>query len=282
MKKILKTLFCCGILISMVGCGGNTAPLPAESPPIVVSETIITETQIEKTPLVTATEPTKKETEPHPSESGDQATKPSVTVTEPTTAAEGNKEPEPTTTTAPISPPATETTEENTKTEPTITEPVIEETVPPPEADPAEIEKLVVIYINQYRAEQGDTTATALPGLTEVARYRAEQLVSNFSHSSIPDACSMLQYGDYIDMTLYGGTAEDSYYRGYNREAIGKGDWFGTADQMASRIASGFRKSAGHWSYVGSSQYSYIAVGVVESGGKWYVCICMSAENYGG
>ena len=92
----------------------------------------------------------------------------------------------------------------------------------------------------------------------------------------------MLQYGDYIDMTLYGGTAEDSYYRGYNREAIGKGDWFGTADQMAKRIASGFRKSTGHWSYVGSSQYSYIAVGVTEANGKWYVCICMSAENYGG
>ena len=140
----------------------------------------------------------------------------------------------------------------------------------------------MVEYINQYRAEQGDTTATVLPKLTEVARYRAEQLVTNFSHNSIPDACNVLQYGDYIDMTLYGGTAEDSYYRGYNREAIGKGDWFGTAEQMAKRIASGFRKSAGHWSYVGNSQYSYIAVGITEANGKWYVCICMSMENYGG
>ena len=281
MKKIIILLLCCGVLVSMVGCGDNTAPPPTESPPTTASETTITETPIETTPPVTAVEPTEKETEPHPSESEDQVTKPTVTSTEPTTAAEEKKESKPTTTTALISPPKTETAEENTKTGPTITEPVIEETVPPPEVDPAEIEKLVVNYINQYRAEQGDTSATVLPGLTEVARYRAEQLVSNFSHNSIPDACNVLQYGDYIDMTLYGGTVEDSYYRGYNREAIGKGDWFGTAEQMAQRIASGFRKSAGHWAYVGSSQYSYIAVGVVESGGKWYVCICMSAENYG-
>ena len=283
MKKIIIFLLCCGVLVSMVGCGRNTAPLPTVSPPVTELETTITETPSETTPPITAIEPTEKEIEPHPSESEVRAAKPIVTVTEPTTAAEEKEETTPTvTTTVPTSPPATDSAEENTKTVPTITEPVIEETVPPPEVDPAEIEKLVVNYINQYRAEQGDTSATVLPGLTEVARYRAEQLVSNFSHNSIPDACSALQYGDYIDMTLYGGTAEDSYYRGYNREAIGKGDWFGTADQMAKRIASGFRKSAGHWSYVGSSQYSYIAVGVVESGGKWYVCICMSAENYGG
>ena len=282
MNKTIILLLCYGVLVSMVGCGDNTAPLPTESLPTTVTETIITETPIEATPPIAAVEPTEKETEPPPTESEVRATKPTVTTTEPTTAAEEKKEPKSTITTEPTSPPATESAEENIKTVPTITEPVIEETVPPPEVDPAEIEKLVVNYINQYRAEQGNTSATVLPGLTEVARYRAEQLVSNFSHNSIPDACSVLRYGDYIDMTLYGGTAEDSYYRGYNREAIGKGDWFGTADQMAKRIASGFRKSAGHWSYVGSSQYSYIAVGVVESGGKWYVCICMSAENYGG
>lgn len=282
MKKFIILLLRCGVLVNIVGCDGYTAPPPAESPPITATETIITETPIETTPPITAVEPTEKKTEPHPSESEIQATKPTVTTTEPTTAAEEKKESKPTVTTEPTSPPATETTEENAKTVSTIPEPVIEETVTPPVVDPAEIEKLVVNYINQYRTEQGDTSATVLPGLTEVARYRAKQLVSNFSHNSIPDACSVLQYGDYIDMTLYGGTAEDSYYRGYNREAIGKGDWFGTADQMAKRIASGFRKSSGHWSYVGSSQYSYIAVGVVESGGKWYVCICMSAENYGG
>lgn len=106
------------------------------------------------------------------------------------------------------------------------------------------------------------------PGLTAVARYRAEQVITDFSHNSIPDACTVLKYGEFIDMTLYGGTDEDSYYRGYSREAIGKGNWFGTADQMAERIASGFRNSAGHWSYVGSSEYSYIAVGITKANGK--------------
>ena len=282
MKKTIILLLCCGVIVSMVGCGGNPAPPPSKSPLTTVSKTIITETPTETTPPITAVEPTEKEKEPLPTENKDQATEPTVTTTEPTTATEEKKEPKPTITTAPTSSPATETIEENIKTVPTITEPVIEETVPPPEVDPLEIEKYVVDYINQYRTEQGDTSATVLPGLTEVARYRANQLVSNFSHNGIPDACNVLQYGDYIDMTLYGGTAEDSYYRGYNREAIGKGDWFGTADQMAKRIASGFRKSAGHWSYVGSSQYSYISVVVTEANGKWYVCICMSMENYGG
>ena len=77
-------------------------------------------------------------------------------------------------------------------------------------------------------------------------------------------------------------TAEDSYYQGYNREAIGMGDWFGTAESMSDRIADGFHHSKGHWSYVGSSQYSYIAVGVTNANGKWYVCVCMSEKNYGG
>ena len=83
MKKIIILLLCCGVLVSMVGCGGNTAP-PIESPPTTVSETVITETPTETTPPVTAVEPTEKEKEPTPTESKDQATKQTVTATEPT------------------------------------------------------------------------------------------------------------------------------------------------------------------------------------------------------
>ena len=111
-----------------------------------------------------------------------------------------------------------------------------------------------------------------LPGLTEVARYRANELITNFSHTSSRDACNELKYGEFVDMTLYGLTAEDSYYQGYNREAIGMGDWFGTAESMSDRIADGFHHSKGHWSYVGSSKYPYIAVGVTKANGKW-VCL---------
>lgn len=174
------------------------------------------------------------------------------------------------------------------KKETTVTEP---KTEPEPEDTPVQttppstqnIERLVAEYINQYRVEQGSTQATILTGLTNVARYRAKQLVSSFSHNSVPDACNELKYGEYVDMTLYGGTEADSYYQGYNREAIGKGDWFGTAEQMAKRIAKGFKNSSGHWAYVGDSQYGYMAVGIHynESDGKWYCCICMSSKNYG-
>ena len=62
MKKIIILLLCCGVLVSMVGCGGNTAPPPTESPPTAVSETTITEPPTETTPPVTAVESTEKET----------------------------------------------------------------------------------------------------------------------------------------------------------------------------------------------------------------------------
>lgn len=266
MRKIIILLLCCGLLVSMVGCGGDTASPPTESPPTKASKTVIKEIPTETTPPTTAVEPTEKEKESPSTESKEQATKPTVTVTEPTTTAKPKEE---------------------TK----ITEPKIEE---PPKAEeiyvgiqwsevyPADIERLVIEKINAYRIAQGDAAATMLPGLTEVARYRAKELTTNFSHTDIRDVCKELKYGEYVDMTLYGMTVEYSYYQGYNREAIGMGEWFGTAESMSDRITDGFHHSKGHWSYVGNSKYPYIAVGVIKANGKWYVCICMSKENYGG
>lgn len=279
MKKIILLLLCCGILVSMVGCGGNAAPPPTESPPTTVSETIITEVPTETTPPVTAVEPTEKQKESVPTESTDQATEPTTTATEPTTK-KPKEESKPTVTTKPIETSAAE------NTEPKVEEPPKEEEIYVgiqwPEVDPADIERLVIEKVNAYRIVQGDTAATMLPGLTEVARYRANELTTNFSHTSPRDACGVLKHGEFVDMTLYGLTAEDSYYQGFNREAIGMGDWFGTAESMSDRIADGFHHSKGHWSYVGSSKYPYIAVGVTKANGKWYVCILMSEENYGG
>ena len=276
MRKIIILILCCGVLVSMVGCGGNTAPPPTESPPITVSETIITET-----PPTTAVEPTEEEKEPTPTESKDQATEPTVTATEPTTTAKLKEETKPTEI---IKTSAAENTEHKEETPPKTEEPQEEIYVGIqwPEVDTAEIERLVIEKVNAYRIAQGDTAATTLPGLTEVARYRANELTTNFSHTSNRDVCGVLKYGEFVDMTLYGLAAEDSYYQGYNREAIGMGDWFGTAESMSDRIADGFHHSKGHWSYVGSSKYPYIAVGVTKANGKWYVCICMSEENYGG
>ncbi len=284
MKKIIILLLCCGVLVSMAGCGGNTAPPPTESPPTTVSKTVIMETPTETIPPKTVVEPTEKEKEPPPTESADQATEPTVTATEPTTTTKPKEETKPTATQKPTESSAAENTEPIEET-PSKTEESQEEIyvgIQWPDVDPADIERLVIEKVNAYRIAQGDTAATMLPGLTEVARYRANDLTTNFSHTSPRDACNELKYGEFVDMTLYGLTIDDSYYQGYNREAIGMGDWFGTAESMSGRIADGFHHSKGHWSYVGSSKYPYIAVGATKANGKWYVCICMSEENYGG
>ena len=283
MKKIILLLLCCGVLVSMMGCGGNTAPSPTESPPTTISETIITEAPTETTPPVAAVEPTEKEKESPPTASKAQATEPTTTATEPTTTAKPKEETKPAVTTKPTEPSAAETTEPKQETPSKAEEPQEEIYVGKQwlEVDPADIERLVIEKVNAYRIAQGDTAATMLPGLTEVARYRATELTTNFEHRGEQHVSTELKYGQYVDLAPY-GMPEESFYKGFSREAIGMGDWFGTAESMSDRIADGFHHSKGHWSYVGSSKYSYIAVGVTKANGKWYVCICMSEENYGG
>ncbi len=262
MRKLIILLLCCGVLVSMVGCGGNTAPPPTESPPVTVSETVITEPSAEIIPPTKTVEQTEKEKAPVHTESTDQETEPTVTATEPSFV---------------------ESTEPIEETPAKVEEPQEEIYVGIqwPEVDPAEIERLVIEKINAYRIAQGDTAATVLPGLTEVARYRANELTTNFEHRGEQHVSTELKYGQYVDLAPY-GLPGDSYYKGYSREAIGMSDWFGTAKSMSDRIADGFHHSKGHWSYVGSSKYPYIAVGVTKANGKWYVCMLMSEENYGG
>ena len=98
MRKIIILLLCCGVLVSMVGCGGNTALPLTESPPTTVSETVITEAPTETAPPVTAIDPTEKEKEPIPTERNAQATEPTTTATEPTTTTKPKEEPKPTVT----------------------------------------------------------------------------------------------------------------------------------------------------------------------------------------
>jgi uncharacterized protein YkwD len=235
-----------------------------------VTEDVVTSEKEKDETKPSATNPSTEDSEQNdPPKETEESSPPKVTTTDPVEETDATTVPE---------------TEKKTEpSEETKPQPQPEETKPVEQPSTYDIERLVAQYINQYRADQGSSSATILPGLTEVARYRARQLVSDFSHNSNPNPCTVLQYGEYIDMTLFGGDASESYYRGYNREAIGKGDWFGTADQMAQRIASGFKKSSKHWAYVGDSEYSYMAVGVHynESDGKWYCCICMSSKNYG-
>ena len=82
MRKLIILLLCCGVLISMVGCDGKTAPPPTKSPPRTVLGTIITKMPTETTPPVKAAEPTEKETVFI--ESQEQASEPTPTAPTPT------------------------------------------------------------------------------------------------------------------------------------------------------------------------------------------------------
>ena len=278
MRKRIILLLCCGVLVSMVGCGGNTAPPPTESPPTTVSKTVITET----TPPLATVEPTEEEKEPPPTENKEQATEPTMTSTEPTTTAKPKEETKPAVTTKPTEQSVAENTEKNGCI--TIVEtddPPKEEIIIPPKPSADLVAQKVAEYINQLRTEQGNVTATVIPGLTEYCKYRCTQLKTNFAHDTTDQraAAEALQYGEYVDWSLYGIEGEENYYTANVREAIGKGNWGGTADEIAYSIANGFRNSKGHWSYVGSSKYTYMAVGVMYDGYYWYVCVCMDSEN---
>ena len=116
----------------MVGCGGNTAPPPIESPPTIASETAIIETPTETTQPVAAVEPTEKEKESVPTESKAQATEPTVTATEPTATVTTTN-----TTEEKVTSTITETVPSAT---PQLAEKETPETKPPKEAPKAETE----------------------------------------------------------------------------------------------------------------------------------------------
>ena len=176
MKKLINLLLCCGVLVSMVGCGSNTAPPTTESPPTTVSETVITETVLETTPPVTAVEPTEKEKEPVPTESKERATEPTVTATEPTTATKETKPTEAQNTTVTntaeekLTPSIEETvpntTQQLTESETSETEPPKEEpkveTEPPKVIEPEPTEKPTpfdvdhwIVYARSYAESKG-------------------------------------------------------------------------------------------------------------------------------
>ena len=160
-------------------------------------------------------------------------------------------------------------------------DPPKEEIIIPPKPSADIVAQKVAEYINQFRTEQGDVTAMVIPGLTEYCKYRCTQLKTNFAHDTTDQraAAEAVQYGEYVDWSLCGIEGEENYYTANVREAIGKGNWGGTADEIAYSIANGFRNSKGYWSYVGSSKYTYMAVGVMYDGYYWYVCVCMDSEN---
>ena len=138
-------------------------------------------------------------------------------------------------------------------------------------------------YINQFRVEQGDTVAVSLPVLTLIAEERAVQLQDDFRHDSaaLRELYNQYQYGEWVDGTPWGGS---QYYNGNAMEAIQRNMYGGTADEMGYMIAESFRTSSGHWAYVGSSDYTYIGIGISYDTSSFMpvkICVLQTSENYG-
>lgn len=166
---------------------------------------------------------------------------------------------------------------ENTKPEPPAQNTPTVPTTPNATAnDNKAVADKVLEYINSYRS----TPATKLPGLTTYAEYRSRQLIRNFAHDTFDEraAATALQYGTYIDPKLYGIEGEP-YYAAGAREAIAKAGYAGGVDYVAKSIAELVKNSSSHWAYVGSSEYSYIAVGVTYESGLWYCDVAVAREN---
>ena len=136
--------------------------------------------------------------------------------------------------------------------------------------DSLEVANRVLYYINEFR----EAPATYLPELAEYAQYRSRQLISNFAHDTADQraAATALQYGEYVDPGVFGGNGEP-YYRANAREAIAKADYVGTIDEVAYKLASLVRNSPNHWNYIGSSEYTHIALGVTYESDMWYCAI---------
>ena len=143
-------------------------------------------------------------------------------------------------------------------------------------ADTKAVAQRVLEYVNEFRT----TSAVKLTGLTDYAEYRSRQIVSNFAHDTADQraAATELQYCEYIDPSHYGGSGEP-YYRANAREAIAKAGYAGTIDEVALKLASLVKNSTSHWNYIGSPEYTYIAVGVTYESGMWYCAITVASEN---
>ena len=227
-------------------------------------------------------------TVPDPSENSTDETQSPQQATEiPTTPITPPEETNPT----PTAPPETTPTQPQ-ETEPEETQPVIapEETAPQIDQNFCEFKRQVAQYaaqyINQYRAAVGVGSCEVLPGMTLVAEYRADQLTRNYAHDTADkrEALARYAYGRWIDATIVGLDPEASYYEADAAEAICAGFEGKTAEEMGKYIADLCRNSSSHWSYVGSSKFSYIGVGVdyrASTAYGWYGCVMVGRTNYG-
>ncbi len=221
-------------------------------------------------------DPTKPTEGKKPEETTPPQTKSTETATE-ETATEETAPPE-------TAPPATEPPEtEHPETEPPATEPPTEPVQP---EITYEFKRQVAAYATQYINAYRGSPCTVLPGMSQVAQYRASQLTWNYGHSTSDKraALAYYEYGRYIDATEFGDDASNSYWEADSAEAICAGFYGTDPEAMGKRIADLIKNSSGHWSYVSNSEYSYIGVGVEYREGSqygWYCCVMVGSVNYG-
>ena len=273
-RKIVLLLLCVTVTIGIVGCTGKSQTEKQKKPKEQVTEQVPSEdteaSEEEQKDEVTHTE--KKTEVGEEVQSGEQAAETPKTPQKEEKKTESSSQKQ-------------ESQSQSTPTAtvtPTPEKPKVEEITPEPEpprataSDSVAVANKVLEYINSYRS----TPAEKLPGLTKYAEYRSRQLVKNFAHDTFDEraAATALQYGTYIDPTLYGIEGEP-YYAAGAREAIAKAGYAGSIDYVAKSIVDLVKNSASHWAYVGSTEYSYIAVGITYESGMWYCDIAVAREN---
>lgn len=221
-------------------------------------------------------DPTKPTEGKKPEGTTPPQTKPTDPATEPTSPPETTP---PATEPPATNPPETEPPATEAPTEPETTEPAQPEIT-------YEFKRQVASYAAQYINSYRGSPCTVLSGMSQVAQFRASQLTWNYGHSTSDKraALAYYEYGRYIDATEFGDDASNSYWEADSAEAICAGFYGTDPEAMGKKIADLIRNSSGHWSYISSSEYSYIGVGVEYREGSeygWYACVMVGSVNYG-
>ena len=317
MKKYRRTLPLLALLMMLGGCASTpetmetepikaTVSAPAERPPTeearlpVTEETSPVRDSVEETEDASVTQPAPPEvtessgSEHQPDETTPQETQPprkekpenrdpTEPVTEPPeTRPKETVPPESRPReTKPTEPPQEEPPKATESTEPPTEE--LQEETEPEEVDYSyaykrEVASYAAKYLNQYRG----SPCTVLPGMSQVAQYRADQLTRNFAHSTSDKrkALAHYEYGRWIDATLAGLEESDSYYESDTTEAICRYFHGDSPEELGKAIADLIYHSSSHWRYVGDSEYGYMGVGVEYRDG-WYACVMVGTVNYG-
>lgn len=166
----------------------------------------------------------------------------------------------------------------------------------------AKASSLVLKLLNDERRKLGIHERAELTGLASLAKFRADQLTAQFSHSWTDENGNTVDGADYAATALKYGkliTEKETCYdfasgkvietgKIIERYSYGGGENCGTgsvnifdSNALAKSIVDAFKSSPGHWNSLMSEDNYYEGVGIVILNGKWYCSINSSAENYG-